>query len=78
MCVNLLGQRDMEPLLTEAYEVHMEQLSLVGAAEMVNFDYHLHCRPGHLEALESVLLPPCERFIDSNGLFVSHKGVTER
>ena len=68
----------MEPLLTEAYQVHLDELSLVGAAEMVNFDYHTYCRPGHLEALGSVLLPLCEKFMESNGFFVSHKGVTEK
>ena len=65
LCVDLLGKRDMEPLLSEAYVEHLRQLELPGAAEYVQFDYHLHCKPRHTEALETILLPQCSRFLEN-------------
>lgn len=67
----------MEPLLSEAYIEHLERLELRGAAEYVSFDYHLHCRPGHTEALETILLPQCSRFLDNCRYFLELDGVVE-
>lgn len=76
LCVDLLGNRDMEPLLTEAYVDHLRNLEeeVPGAAEYVQFDYHGHCRPKHYEALESVLLPMCSRFIDTCSYYLETDG----
>lgn len=63
LSLDLLGNRDMEPLLTESFKEHISELSLPGATQYHNFDYHLHCRPGHTEALHSILLPECQEFL---------------
>ena len=76
LCVDLLGNRDMEPLLTEAYVDHLRNLEeeVPGAAEYVQFDYHAHCRPKHKEALETVLLPMCSRFIETCSYYLETDG----
>ena len=78
LCLDLLGNRDMEPLLTEAFTGHLDELSISGAAQYVHFDYHLHCRPGHTEALESILLPECQDFLDSCGFYLEVGGVLQK
>ena len=74
LCVDLLGDRDMEPLLSESYIEHLKSLDIPGAAEYVHFDYHQHCRPGHTEALESILLPQCSTFLDTYGHYTNVDG----
>lgn len=78
LCVNLLGNRDMEPLLTEAFIEHLNELTIPGATDFVYFDYHLHCRPGHKEALESILLPECQQFLDSSDFYLELNGEVEK
>lgn len=68
----------METLLTEAFAEHLDHLSLKGAADLVNFDYHMMCPTGRRESLTSVLLPLCQEFMTSCHFFVSKGGVTER
>ncbi len=65
----------MEPLLSEAFKAHIAELSILGATEYTSFDYHLHCRPGHNEALESILLPQCDEFINNYGYYLEEGGV---
>ena len=78
LSLNLLGKRDMEPLLTEAFQDHISELSLPGATQYIHFDYHSHCRPGHMEALESILLPQCDEFLERCGYYLERGGAVEK
>ena len=78
LCVNLLGRRDMETLLTEAFDEHLAQLSLKGAADMVQFDYHALCPVGRSDSLTTTLLPACQEFLRTCDFYVSIGGITER
>ena len=78
LCINLLGRRDMETILSEAFDEHLAQLSLKGAASMVPFDYHNLCPVGRSDQLTTTLLPICEEFMTTCDFYVSRGGVTER
>ena len=74
LIINLLGDRDMEPLLSESYFEHLSNLSLPGSQDYVQFDYHAHCRPGNTQALESLLMPQCKKSLEQFQFFVSLGG----
>ena len=75
LIVNLLGNREMEPLLSESFFEHLSSLSLPGSQEdYIQFDYHAHCRPGNTQALESVLMPQCKKILEQFQFFVSLGG----
>lgn len=80
LCINLLGTRNMELMLTTAFQEHFAQLSPAYCAEMVCFDYHQHCKGGPQSrlALCSVLLPLAQDFLAAHGFFQASSGHTER
>lgn len=79
LCLNLLGSRDFEVTLTNAFQEHLSQLSTAYCSEMRCFDYHHTCRgAGGGKELEATLLkhllPLVQQFKWSHGLFLSCDG----
>jgi phosphatidylinositol-bisphosphatase len=79
LCVNLLGTRNQEQLLSKAYCDQFRQLSSAYCAEMVCFDYHKFCRGQSSQAnLENIFLPMVSSFFSSHAFFVASDGQTLR
>ncbi|CAI7990552.1 Synaptojanin-1, partial [Geodia barretti] len=79
MCVNLLGTRNQEQMLSKAYCEQFQHLSSAYCAEMACFDYHKFCKgQSTLANLEGIFFPLVNTFFSTHGFFAQTNAETQR
>eukprot|EP00731_Ephydatia_muelleri_P028550 Em0020g194a len=79
LCVNLLGSKEHEQMLTSSYQDHMKDLNELYCADLVCFDYHSNCKGNSAQAtMQAKLLPKVQPFLEAHSYYLNIDGEVKK